>query len=60
MIASVFFHARLETIRPVSDSMRGDGIEQVLVQRSAMDAASFGCLKLNQRLKCFQGLDALP
>src|SRR5471030_1083943 len=55
VIAPAFFHAWFVAIRSVSDSMSGDGIEEVLIHAQALGGIS-GSAKLDQRLESFQGL----
>ena len=55
MTAPPLFHARFATIRSVSDSMSGDGIEEVLIRAQALCGVTVGA-KLGQRLESFQGL----
>ena len=49
-----FSLARLESVRSISDAMKGDGIEQLLVEGGAESAAE--SLKVDQRLKRLQCL----
>src|SRR5262245_62457461 len=55
MIASLLLRAWFVTIWSVGDSMRGDGVEEVLIHAQALGCIT-GSAKLNQRLEGFQGV----
>src|SRR5262249_31508430 len=56
MIASLLLRAWFVTIRSVGDSMRGDGIQEVLIHPRALCRVACSA-KLNQRLEGFQSLN---